>query len=150
MTYAPTVAYLKATALAAGAKSFWHGKQGTQSVNYDAAFPQAHLFLMPANIVGSNVEYPVVMCFYGPDSYESPSDLSQVDPTTAQLAADASLRIQDNMDKLSQEFILALREDEDTVFEVSDRVDRGPVLRQGSQIGTGFLVSFTLTGPALC
>lgn len=150
MTYAPTVRYLEALAKAAGAASFWHGQQGTQSVNYNAPFPQAHLFLMPANLSGANVEYPVIMTFYGADAYESPANLAEVDPATAQTAADASLLIQDAMDVLSQKFIGLLRDDEDEPFDVSERIDRGPVLRQGSQIGTGFLVSFTLTTRALC
>jgi hypothetical protein len=48
MTYAETVRYIKAHALAVGAGSFWHGKEAQQSINYNAPFPQAHLFLMPA------------------------------------------------------------------------------------------------------
>ena len=42
MTSGPTVKHLEALALEAGAASFWHGKQATQSVNYNAPFPQAH------------------------------------------------------------------------------------------------------------
>lgn len=142
MTYAPTVAYLQAAALAAGCQSFWHGKQATQSINYNAPFPQAHLFLMPAPIVGPNVAYRVNMCFYGADTYESPANLA--DPA----ATDASFLIQDAMDVLSQAFIGLLRESGD--FELSEQIDRAPVLREGSQIGTGFFLSFTLTARALC
>lgn len=141
MTYKPTVDYLREQALEAGALSFWHGKQATQSINYNAEFPQAHLFLMPAPIVGANVEYQVVTCFYGKDELEN-------DPNLAAGAANQSLAIQDEMDQLSQAFIRLLRESED--FDLSERIDRGPVLREGSQIGTGFLVSFTLTCRAQC
>jgi hypothetical protein len=142
MTYAPTVEYLRTTALAAGAKSFWHGKQATQSINYAAPFPQAHLFLMPAPIVGVNVQYRLVMCFYGADQHENAANIA--DPEVA----DQTLAIQDEMDRLSQAFIAQLREDDE--FDLSEQIDRAPVLREGSQIGTGFLLTLTLTTRALC
>lgn len=134
MTYAPTVALLEETALAVGAGSFWHGPKTNQNINYNAPFPQVHLFLMPAPTEGSVVRYQVVLCFYGKDEHENGND--------------ESIQIQDEMDQLSQRFVLALREAEDV--EVAERVDRAPVLREGSAIGTGFLCSFTLAAPALC
>lgn len=134
MTYAPTVALLEETALAVGAGSFWHGPKTNQNINYDAPFPQVHLFLMPAPLVGGYVKYQAVLCFYGKDEHEN--------------GGDDSIQIQDAMDVLSQQFMLALADAEDV--ELEDRIDRAPVLRQGSQIGTGFLCSFTLTSAALC
>lgn len=134
MTYAPTVNYLREQALAAGAASFWHGKQQTQSINYNASFPQAHLFLLPAPLIGQLVAYEVRMAFYGPDELEGDGE--------------TALPIQDDMDRLSQAFVDRLRED--ARFDVSERIDRAPLLREGAQVGTGFFISFTLTGPALC
>lgn len=132
MTYAPTIDYLQTTALGAGAASFWYGKQQTQSINYAAPFPQAHLFLLPAPLVGANVQYRIVMAFYGKDEHENGS-------------AD-SITLQDEMDVLTQQFIANLRDDGQ--FDVSEQVDRAPALREGAQIGTGFVISFTLTARA--
>lgn len=135
MTYAPTVAYLRTTALAAGAKSFWHGKQATQSINYDAQFPQAHLFLMPDELDESSVDRRIRMCFYGKDELEN---------------GDESIGIIDDMDRLSQAFVRMLRDDEEGIYEVKGSVSRGAVWREGSQIGTGYFITFTLTSSALC
>jgi hypothetical protein len=136
MTYAETVRYLKAQALAVGAGSFWHGKEAQQSINYNAQFPQAHLFLMPAPLDGDNVQYPVRMCWYGKDEHENGDNSEEL------------LDIQEEQDRLTQEFISALREDGQ--FDVSEKVQRIPVAREGAQIGTGFFISFVLTAPALC
>jgi hypothetical protein len=137
MTYAPTVRYLQTHALAVGAGSFWHGKEAQQNINYNAPFPQVHLFLMPAPLNGANVTYPVRLCFYGKDEHENALNLAN------ESSADNSLKIQDAMDLLSQQFVGALRDDDE--FDVSEEVQRMPVLRDGAQIGTGFFVSFTLT-----
>jgi hypothetical protein len=137
MTYAQTVRYLKAQALAIGAGSFWHGKEAQQSINYNAQFPQAHLFLMPAPLDGDKVQYPVRMCWYGKDEHENSDNSEEL------------LDIQDEQDRLTQEFIAALREDEQ--FDISETVQRIPVAREGAQIGTGFFISFVLTArAALC
>lgn len=135
MTYAPTVKYLKEQALAAGAGSFWHGKEAQQSINYNAPFPQAHLFLMPAPLSGPNVQYPVRMCWYGKDEHENGDNSEEM------------LAIQDEQDILTQAFIQAIRDDGE--FDVSDDVQRLPVAREGAQIGTGFFISFTLTARSL-
>lgn len=137
MTYAPTVRYLQAQALAAGAESFWFGPQANQDINYNAPFPQALLFLMPAPLVGPNVAYQVLLQFVGNDQHENAANLA--DPTVA----NQSLDVQDAMDVLSQEFLQLLADDGQ--FDISERIDRAPVLRKGSSIGTGFLLSFTLT-----
>lgn len=135
MTYAPTVRYLRDMALAAGAASFWHGKEAQQSINYNAPFPQAHLFLMPAPLNGPNVQYPVRMCWYGKDEHENA------------INSEVMLAIQDEQDQLTQAFVQALRDDEQ--FDVSEEVQRIPVAREGAQIGTGFFISFVLTARAL-
>jgi hypothetical protein len=141
MTYAQAVRYLETQAKAAGAASFWFGAQVNQDINYNAPFPQALLFLMPAPLVGANVQYQVTLQFVGNDQHEYAANLA--DPTVA----GQSLDIQDEMDVLSQRFISGLKEDDQ--FDLPERIDRGAVLRKGTSIGTGFLLSFTLTGRSL-
>lgn len=137
MTYATTVRYLETTTKAAGAASFWFGPQANQDINYNAPFPQALLFLMPAPLIGPNVSYQVLLQFVGNDHQENAANLAN--PSEAV----ESLAIQDAMDVLSQAFISELQDDGE--FDISERIDRAPVLRKGSSIGTGFLLSFTLT-----
>jgi hypothetical protein len=139
MTYAATVRYLQTQALATGAASFWFGKEAQKNINYNAPFPQVHLFLMPAPLDGPNVSYPVRLCFYGKDEHENAANLAD------ESQPDNSLDIQDAMDLLSQQFLQGLREDEDSDFDVSEQVQRIPALREGAGIGTGFFISFTLT-----
>lgn len=146
MTYAATVKHLKACALAAGAASFWFGPQTNQNINYDAAFPQAHLFLMPAPLVGENVAYQCTLCFYGKDAQENAANLLPDAPAPTAEEVGQSLAIQGAMDQLTQRFVFHLRDAEQ--FDVSERIERTPVLRKGSGIGTGFVVQLTLTAPA--
>ncbi len=134
MTYAEVVKYLEKIALATGAGSFWHGPKTNENIDYNSPFPQVHLFLLPAPLVGNKVEYQPAMCFYGKDLHEN--------------GGPDSLKIQDAMDRLSQEFMSELRDD--NKLDVSNRVDRVPVYRKGAAIGTGFLCSFTLTGFGIC
>jgi hypothetical protein len=133
MTYAQIVTYLKEQATAAGCASFWYGKETAQAINYDAPFPQAYLFLVPSTIRKGNVISRIRMCFYGKDEQESSNEQSML--------------IQDAMDVLSQNFIAGL--EEDAQGDLGD-VDRGPILRKGSTIGTGFVVAFTFTNRAIC
>ena len=130
MTYDETVSYLEEIALSVGAGSFWHGPKTNENIDYNSPFPQVHLFLMPAPLIDHKVDYQPTLCFYGKDAHEN--------------GGPGSLKIQGAMDRLSQLFIDALRED--NRLEVSTRVDRVPVYRKGAGIGTGFLCSFTLTG----
>jgi len=132
MTYADTVAYLEAQALGVGAASFWHGPQTNQDINYAEPFPQVDLYLLPAPLVGPNVVYQVNMSFNALDQHENGG------PDT--------LGLQGAMDVLSQQFIAALREDEQ--FDVSERVERAPQYRKGARVATGFFISFTLTARA--
>ncbi|MGI4736106.1 MAG: hypothetical protein ACRYG7_13095 [Janthinobacterium lividum] len=134
MTYAPTVALLEDTALAVGAGSFWQGKEAEADINYNAPFPQVLLLLMNAPLEGAVVKYEVVLYFVGKDEHENGSK--------------DSIQIQDAMDKLSQRFISELRESDDV--EVGNSVRRGPVMRKGAGIGTGFVCSFTLTSLGQC
>lgn len=137
MTHSEIVAYLEAQATAAGAASFWHGKQAQADINYNAKFPQAHLFLMPSRIKGNAIQTQVAMCFYGKDSHEGGS----VD----------SIFIQDEMDKLTQRLhqLLSAQEEEDIEL-VDSMMERTPVLRKGASIGTGYLINFTLSSLVVC
>lgn len=133
MTYAQIAAELKTLAEEAGAASFWHGKQTAADINYNAAFPQAHLFLMPSTLRGGYVVTRVNMCFYDKDTHESSNE--------------EVLAIQDAMDVLSQQFVADLIES--GIGEVGD-VERTPTLRTGAGIGTGFFISFALTTLGQC
>lgn len=135
MTHSEIVAYLEDKATEAGAASFWHGKQAQANINYNAPFPQAHLFLMPSRLKGGYITTQVAMCFYGLDKHENGS-------------AD-SIFIQDAMDQLTQRFH-ALVADVGDVELVGDEMQRVPVLRQGAAIGTGYLVNFSIQTLALC
>jgi hypothetical protein len=134
MTYAPTVQLLEDTAMATGAGSFFHGPKAQGNINYSEPFPQVHLLLMNAPIVGSAVRYEVVLYFVGKDEHENGSQ--------------DSIQIQDAMDRLSQAFIAELREAGGV--EVGDNIRRGPVMREGAAIGTGFVCSFTLDTTIEC
>ena len=133
MTYAQLVAYLEAQALEAGAATFWHGKKTALDINYNAAFPQAHLFLVPSTLRAGRVVHRLNLCFYGKDKHES---------SEAEVVA-----IQDAMDRLTQQFVGLLEEDGQGML--SD-VERAPTVRQGAQIGTGYFISFTFSTLVLC
>ncbi|GGG34141.1 hypothetical protein [Hymenobacter glacieicola] len=141
MTHAQLVAYLEEQAKEAGAASFWHGKQAQANINYDAPFPQAHLFLMPSRIKGGTITTQVAMCFYGKDEHENDPNLNN----------EVSLAIQNAMDLLTQHFHVLLASEEEQDAELVDGfMDRVPVLRKGAGIGTGYLVNFTLSSLVVC
>ena len=134
MTYAPTVELLKAVALSAGARSFWHGKKAQGNINYNEPFPQAHLIEMESPIVNGFVKHRVLLYFIAKDEHENGSE--------------DSIRLQDEMDILSQQFFALLAEQDGV--EIEGTIQRGAVVREGGKIGTGFLCSFTLNSLALC
>ncbi|WP_324671049.1 hypothetical protein [Hymenobacter sp. GOD-10R] len=129
MTHLELTDLLEMLALRAGAASFWHGKQTEADINYDAKFPQAHLFLMPSQLKAGNVTTQVAMAFYGHDNHENGSQ--------------DSIKIQNEMDLLTQQFA-ALLEATPSIDVVDELINRSPVLRKGSGVGTGYFISFTL------
>jgi hypothetical protein len=143
MTHAALTDLLHDLALAAGAASFWYGPQTNSSLNYEAPFPQAHLFLMPSRIQGGKLQTQVTLCFYAKDEHEN----AYLDTEEALVAT--SNELQDNIDQLTQRFYQLLSERAEVELQ-GDTMDRVPVLRQGSQIGTGYLVNFTLNHLGLC
>jgi len=135
MTHSDIIDYLETQALAAGAASFWHGKQAQADINYNAPFPQALLFLMPSKLKQGNVTVQCAMCFISNDQHENGSA--------------ESIAIVDAMDKLTQQFHVLLAEGE--AMELVDEVmERAPVHRKGSSIGTGYYVTFSLQTKMVC
>jgi hypothetical protein len=143
MTHAELTSLLQDLALHAGAASFWYGPQTNSSINYEAPFPQAHLFLMPSRIQGGQLQTQVAMCFYAKDEHEN----AYLDTEEALVAS--SSQLQDEMDRLTQTFYQLLTERAEVELQ-GDTMDRVPVLRKGSQIGTGYLVNFTLHHVGRC
>ncbi len=135
MTDAEITGRLDELAREAGAASFWHGPDTKKDINYNAAFPQAHLFLMPSKLKNGRVITQVGMCFYGKDEHQN---------------FDAkSFQIQDDMDVLTQKFYSLFADV--TEFELVDgEMERGPVYRKGASIGTGYMVTFKLSSLAIC
>jgi hypothetical protein len=143
MTHAELTSLLEELSLHAGAASFWYGPQTNSSINYEAPFPQAHLFLMPSRIQGGNLQTQVALCFYAKDEHEN----AYLD--TAEAIVASSNELQDEIDRLTQRFYHLLTERAEVELQ-GDTMDRVPVLRKGSQIGTGYLVNFTLHHVGLC
>lgn len=139
MNYATFVARLEALATAAGAATFWTGAKTANGRNYTQPFPLVELFLLPSALLGETaVQYSVGMGFYGQDTHES----SEQDVIT----------IQSDMDEMTQRFIRCLRDDEE--LELVDRaptpaVLRTPTVRDGTKIGTGMFIDFTVNVAAL-
>lgn len=136
MTYLELVNALEDLAYAAGAKSFWAGAKSANGINYDAEFPMCEFFnTQPSQVLASVVRYSIGLGLYGKDEHEN--------------SADQTLAIQSKMDELSQRFIGLLREGEEWEL-VGDVVNRVPTIRDGTKIGTGLFIDFTLDVPLVC
>jgi hypothetical protein len=136
MTYLELVEAIEAIAIEAGCMSFWTGAKTANGINYNEAFPMAEFYnTQPSTVLANAVRYNIGMGFYGADQHENGG------PDT--------LAIQSAMDTLTQRFILLLRDGED--FEVlGDSVSRVPTIRQGTKIGTGLFIDFTLDVALSC
>jgi hypothetical protein len=136
MTYLELVEAIEALALEAGAASFWTGAKTANGLNYDAEFPMCEFFnTQPSQVLANVVRYSIGMGFYGKDEHEN--------------GTDQTLAIQSAMDTVTQRFVLLLRESEE--FEVlGDSVSRVPTIRQGTKIGTGLFIDFTIDLPLVC
>jgi hypothetical protein len=133
MTYYDLVKAIEKLALKAGAQSFWTGARLANGINYNAPFPMVEFFnTQPSQIKTSVVRYNIGMGFYGKDEHEN--------------GGEQTLQIQSDMDELTQRFIRLLTEWDD--FEMlGDTVNRVPVVRKGTKIGTGLFIDFTLDVP---
>jgi hypothetical protein len=136
MNYANLVAAIEAIALSVGVGSFWSGIKAKNGINYDQPFPVCEFFVtQPSQLLATTVRYSIGMGFYGKDSHENNND--------------DSLQIQSEMDELTQKFVMELRE-QGGMELVGDTVSRIPVIRDGSKVGTGLFIDFTLDVPLLC
>jgi hypothetical protein len=136
MTYYELVRAIEDLALLAGCKSFWTGSKTQNGINYDEPFPMCEFYnTQPSQVMANVVRYSIGMGFYGKDEHEN--------------GGDQTLAIQSEMDTLTQRFILLLRDAED--FQVlGDSISRVPTIRQGTKIGTGLFIDFTLDVPLVC
>jgi hypothetical protein len=136
MTYLELVEAIEDLAIEAGAASFWTGAKLQNGINYNADFPMCEFYnTQPSQVLENAVRYSIGMGFYGKDLHEN--------------GGDQTLAIQSAMDTLTQRFVLLLRDSED--FEVlGNSVSRVPTIRQGTKIGTGLFIDFTLDVPLVC
>ena len=147
MTYATLVAALEALALGAGAASFWAGARTANGLNYNAPFPLCEFFnTQPSQVLAGVVRYSIGMGFYGKDEHENAN--YQGNPG-ADGSPDNTVQIQSDMDELTQRFVGLLREAEGWEM-VGDTVNRVPTIRDGTKIGTGLFIDFTLDVPLVC
>ncbi len=146
MTYLELVQALEVLALQAGAASFWAGARTANGINYNQPFPVCEFFnTQPSQLLPGVVRYSIGMGFYGKDEhenagYDSNEGANQVDDTTVQ--------IQSAMDELTQRFELLLQEADE--WEVVGQMSRTPTLRNGTKIGTGLFIDFTLDVARSC
>ena len=136
MTYATLVAALETLAKQAGVASFWAGARTANGLNYNAEYPMCEFFnTQPSQVLAGVVRYSLGMGFYGKDEHENGSE--------------QTLAIQSAMDELTQKFIRLLREGEEWEL-LGDVVNRVPTIRNGTKIGTGLFIDFTLDVPLVC
>lgn len=147
MTYAALVAALEALARQAGAKSFWAGARAANGINYNEAFPWCEFFnTQPSQVLTNVVRYSIGMGFYGKDEHENAN--YEGNPG-ANDSPDNTVQIQSDMDELTQRFIKLVQEVEAWEL-VGDTVNRVPTIRDGTKIGTGLFIDFTLDVPLVC
>ncbi len=145
MTYAALVAALEALAIQAGAKSFWAGARTTNGINYNEPFPMCEFFnTQPSQLLPGVVRYSIGMGFYGKDEYEN----ANYEGNAGASGGDTTVQIQSDMDELTQRFELLLQEADE--WEVVGQMSRTPTLRNGTKIGTGLFIDFTLDVARSC
>ena len=143
MTYAALVAALETLAREAGAASFWAGAKLANGINYNAPFPMCEFFnTQPSQVLTGVVRYSIGMGFYGKDAHENATYISNEGASEGEHTID----IQSDMDELSLRFIALLR-DWDEWEMVGDTINRVPTIRNGTKIGTGLFLDFTLDVP---
>lgn len=147
MTYHQLVKALEALALQAGAASFWAGARTANGINYNAPFPMCEFFnTQPSQLLPSVVRYSIGMGFYGKDEHENAlHDTNE----GADGSDENTVQIQSEMDELTQRFEALLR-DSDTWQLSETPMNRVPTIRNGTKIGTGLFIDFTLDVPRTC
>ena len=149
MTYLQLVTALEALATKAGAASFWTGARLANGLNYNAPFPMCEFFnTQPSQLLPSVVRYSIGMGFYGKDEHENAGYDSN---DGADGSPDNTVQIQSDMDELTQRFEALLRDASSATWQLSDTpMTRTPTLRNGTKIGTGLFIDFTLDVPRTC
>jgi hypothetical protein len=146
MTYLALVTALEALAREAGAASFWAGAKTANGLNYNAPFPMCEFFnTQPSQVLAAVVRYNIGMGFYGKDEHENATNISNEGASEGETTVD----IQSAMDALTLRFIQLLRESEEWEI-LGDIINRVPTIRNGTKIGTGLFIDFTLDVPLLC
>jgi hypothetical protein len=147
MTYYQLVKALEALALKAGAASFWAGAKTANGLNYNEPFPMCEFFnTQPSQLLAGVVRYSIGMGFYGKDEHENAGYEGN---DGADGSPDNTVQIQSDMDELTQRFELLLQEADG--FELSGGpMSRTPTLRNGTKIGTGLFIDFTLDVVRVC
>ena len=147
MTYYQLVKALEALALEAGAASFWAGAKAANGINYNEAFPMCEFFnTQPSQLLGGVVRYSIGMGFYGKDAHENANYEANAG---ADGTPDNTVQIQSDMDELTQRFERLLQECEE--WELSGApMARTPTIRNGTKIGTGLFIDFTLDVARVC
>lgn len=136
MTYLALVAALESLAFEAGCLSFWTGAKTANGINYNEPFPMCEFYnTQPSQVLPNAVRYSLGLGFFGKDEHEN--------------GGEQTLAIQSAMDTLTQRFIGLLRDSEDWQL-LGDSVARVPTIRQGTKIGTGLFIDFTLDVPLVC
>jgi hypothetical protein len=140
MTYYQLVKALEALALEAGAASFWAGAKTQNGINYNAPFPMAEFFnTQPSQLLGGVARYSIAMGFWGKDEHEN----ALYDSNEGASTDENTVQIQSDMDALTERFERLLQE-ADGWEMVEGPMSRVPSVRNGTKIGTGLLIDFTL------
>jgi hypothetical protein len=145
MTYAALVFALETLAYQAGAKSFWAGAKAASGLNYNEPFPWCEFFnTQPSQLLPGVVRYSIGMGFYGKDEHENANYAGNAGAS----GGDTTVQIQSDMDELTQRFEQLLQEADE--WEVVGQMSRTPTLRNGTKIGTGLFIDFTLDVARSC
>jgi len=147
MTYLQLVKALEALARQAGAKSFWAGAKTANGINYNEAFPMCEFFnTQPSQLLAGVARYSIGMGFYGKDEHENANYEGNAG---ANGTPDNTVQIQSDMDELTQRFELLLQDADG--FQLSGSpMSRTPTIRNGTKIGTGLFIDFTIDLPRVC
>lgn len=150
MTYLALVNAFEKLAKEAGAASFWAGAKQANGINYDAPFPMCEFFnTQPLALLNGVVRYSIGMGFYGKDAHENATYVSN---EGADGSSENTVQIQSDIIELVDRFERLLRDTDD--FELQERpggaVIGAQTVRNGTKIGTGLFIDFTIDLPRVC
>jgi hypothetical protein len=146
MTYLELVKAIEALAIQAGAKSFWAGAKTANGINYNEPFPMCEFFnTQPSQLLAGVARYSIGMGFYAKDEHENANYEGNAG---ANGSPDNTVQLQSDMDELTQRFELLLQDAGE--WEVVGQMARTPTIRNGTKIGTGLFIDFTLDVARVC